>query len=189
MTSSTFRHTPAPPVFSFIGWHNSGKTTVARQVLNYLKSKGYTVGVIKSTKECGIVVDPPHTDTALYKASGADGVALLAPDQLIVQLQPTKLDLRALAHRLFPEADLVLAEGFKHAVDVPKIEVRRDSASPLLRDQVPGVVAVATDLPLTGGICFRLDQIREIAEFIEEHLFGATRPAAAGDDHPATNEK
>ena len=188
MTSSTFRHTPAPPVFSFIGWHNSGKTTLARQVLTHLKGKGYIVGVIKSTKERGIVVDPPHADTALYKAAGADGVALLAPDQLIVQLQPTKVDLHALALQLFPGADLVLTEGFKHAVDVPKIEVRRDPASPLLRDQVPGVVAVATDLSLTGGRCFKLHQIREIAEFIEEHCFGTTPPAAARIDDPATTE-
>ncbi len=188
MTPSTFRHTSAPPVFSFIGWHNSGKTTLARQVLTHLKGKGYTVGVIKSTKECGIVVDPPHADTALYKAAGADGVALLAPDQLIVQLQPTKVDLPTLALQLFPGADLVLAEGFKHAVDVPKIEVRRDPVSPLLRDQVSGVMAVATDLPLPGIICFRLHQIREIAEFIEEHCFGTTRPAAAQNDDPATIE-
>jgi molybdopterin-guanine dinucleotide biosynthesis protein B len=188
MTPSSIRHTSVPPVFSFIGWHNSGKTTLARQVLTHLKGKGYTVGVIKSTKECGIVVDPPHTDTALYKAAGADGVALLAPDQLIVQLQPPKIDLHALAFQLFPGADLVLAEGFKRAVDVPKIEVRRDPASPLLRDQVSGVVAVVTDLPMTGGIGFRLDQISEIAEFIEEHCFGAIRPAAAQNDDPATTE-
>ena len=189
MTSSPVGHTSAPPVFSFIGWHNSGKTTLARQVLTHLKSKGYTVGVIKSTKECGIVVDAPHTDTALYKAAGADGVALLAPDQLIVQLQPTKVDLHALALRLFPEADLVLAEGFKHAVDVPKIEVRRDPASPLLRDQVPGVVAVATDLPLAGGMRFRLHQSREIADFIERYLFGAARPAAVRNRDPETTEE
>lgn len=188
MTSSTCTQSPKPPVVSFIGWHNSGKTTLARHVLAHLKIKGYTVGVIKSTKECGIVVDPPHTDTALYKAAGADGIALLAPDQLIVQLRPTTIELRSLALRLFPEADLVLAEGFKHAVDVPKIEVRRDPASPLLRDQVSGVVAVATDLPLTEGVIFQLHQSREVAEFIEMYLFGAARPAAAHDDHPASSE-
>lgn len=189
MTSSTFNHTPSPPVFGFIGWHNSGKTTLARQVVTHLKRKGYIVGVIKSTKESGVVIDPPHTDTALYKAAGADGVALLAPDQLIVQLQPTKIDLRSLALRLFPEADLVLAEGFKYAVDVPKIEVRRDPASPLLRDQVSGVVAVATDLPMTEGICFRLHQSREIADYIEEYLFGAPRPAAVRDDESASDKE
>lgn len=178
MALSTSKHLSPPPVISFIGWHNSGKTTLARQVLTHLRDKGYCVGVIKSTKERGITIDQPSTDTALYWAAGADGVALLAPDQLIVQMQPPKIELRALAHWLFPGADLVLAEGFKYTVDVPKIEVRRDQASPLLRDQVPGVVAVVTDLPLAEGPCFRLDQSCIIAAFIEEYLFGTTRPSA-----------
>ena len=166
-----------PPVISFIGWHNSGKTTLARQVVAHLKGKGYTVAVIKSTKESGLVLDQPHTDTALYKAAGADSVALLAPDQLIVQSKPPGLDLLALAQSLFPDADIVIAEGFKYAVDIPKIEVKRDSEAPLLRDRVEGVIAVATDLQLTGGLRFRLDQSREIADLIvARFLATATQP-------------
>lgn len=159
-----------PPVISFIGWHNSGKTTLARQVVALLKAKGYVVAVIKSTKEPGIAFDSPHTDTALYKESGADGVALLAPDQLVVQTRPPQLALLPLARRLFPEADIVVAEGFKRAVDVAKIEVRRDREAPLLCDQTSGVVALATDLPCSEGLCFGLDQAQEIADFIEARL-------------------
>lgn len=159
-----------PPVITFIGWHNSGKTTFARQVVAHLKDKGYTVAVIKSTKEQGIEVDQPETDTGLYKQAGADGVALLAPDQLVVQRKPTGLDLLPLAQLLFPEVDIVIAEGFKHAMDVPKIEVRRDQEAPLLLDRVAGVIALATDLPLTDGQCFGLDQSREVADFIETQL-------------------
>lgn len=169
-----------PPVISFIGWHNSGKTTLARQVLAHLKERGYTVGVIKSTKERGIAFDQPHTDTGLYKAAGADGVALLAPDQLVVQSKPPGLDLLALAHRLFPEADLVIAEGFKHAADVPKIEVRRDSDTPVLRDQVAGVIAVVTDLAMAdGGLRFKLDQSREIADMIESRFLAGSASTRA----------
>lgn len=165
------------PVISFIGWHNSGKTTLARQVVAHLKEKGYAVGVIKSTKERGLDFDRPRTDTSRYRDAGADGVALLAPDQLVVQSKPPGLELGALAQRLFPEMDIVLAEGFKQAVDVPKIEVRRDPDAPLLRDRVPGVIAVATDLPLPDGPSFRLDQSREIAELIAARLLGSP-PAA-----------
>jgi hypothetical protein len=75
--------------------------------------------------------------------------------------------------------DIVIAEGFKYATQVPKIEVRRDKDSPLLRDQVEGVVAVATDLPLTDGLVFGLEQSQEIAEFIEARfLTGKTSTAA-----------
>jgi len=165
-----------PPVISFIGWHNSGKTTLARQVVAHLKDKGYIVAVIKSTKETGIVFDQPHTDSALYRAAGADSVALLAPDQLIVQSKPLGLDLLALGQRLFPEADIVIAEGFKHAADIPKIEVRREGDTPLLREQVPGVIAVATNLQLAGGLRFRLDQSQEIADWIAERFLAAPTP-------------
>jgi len=165
-----------PPVVSFIGWHNSGKTTLARQVVDRLKNKGYTVAVIKSTKERDIVFEQPHTDTARYWASGADSVALLAPDQLIVRSKPLQLDLPTLAQRLFPDADLVIAEGFKQAAGVPKIEVRRDATAPLLRDQVSGVIAVATDLPLASGPHFRLDQIEDIADLIETRFLSPPSP-------------
>lgn len=166
-----------PPVISFIGWHNSGKTTLARQVVTRLKDKGYTVAVIKSTKERGIVFDQPQTDTALYSLAGADGVALLAPDQLFVQSKPPGIDLLSLAQRLFPEADIVIAEGFKHAVGIAKIEVRRESVAPLLRDMVTGVIAVATDLLLVDGLRFRLDQSQEIADLIETRFLGTSSPS------------
>ena len=158
-----------PPLIAFIGWHNSGKTTLAHQVVTHLRNMGYAVAVIKSTKESGITFDRPHSDTSRYKEAGAVGVALLAPDQLVVQSRPPSHALPELANRLFPDVDLVLVEGCKHA-DVLKIEVRRDSTAPLLRDQVTGVIAVAADPPLAGDNCFRLDQIREIAELIERRL-------------------
>ena len=161
-----------PPLIAFIGWHNSGKTTLVRQVVTHLREKGYTVAVIKSTKESGIAFDRPGSDTFQYKEAGAEGVALVAPDQLIVQRKPLTLDLPELADLLFPEANIVVAEGFKHA-EVLKIEVRRDAQAPLLRDQVSGVIAVAADLPLAGDHCYGLDQSREIADLIENRLLGS----------------
>jgi molybdopterin-guanine dinucleotide biosynthesis protein B len=168
-----------PPVISFIGWHNSGKTTLASQVVAHLKDRGYLVAVIKSTKEKGIETDQPRTDTAVYRGVGADSVALVAPDQLILRAKAPQSDLLTLAHRYCSEMDIVIAEGFKHAVNVPKIEVRRDHEAPLLRDQVTGVIAVATDLPLAGDIVFHLDQSKAIADFIETRFLKTQQTPAA----------
>lgn len=167
-----------PLVISFIGWHNSGKTTLASQVVAHLKAKGYAVAVIKSTKETGLEGEQPWSDTATYRRMGADSVALVAPDQMIIRSGPPNDGLLPLALRSFVGADIVIAEGFKHADGVPKIEVRRDGESPLLRDQVDGVIAVATDLPLAGGTIFRLDQSREIAGFIEGLFLAQTGTVA-----------
>ncbi len=158
-----------PPVVSFVGWHNSGKTTLTRQVVTHLKAMGYRVGVIKSTKETGIKVDQPATDTALYKATGADAVALLAPDQLIIQRLPPQLELIHLVPLIFADMDIVIAEGFKQATQVAKIEVRRDAEAPWIHQQVTGVIAVASDLPLDNTYalhCFGLQQSQELADFI-----------------------
>ncbi len=160
-----------PPLITFIGWHNSGKTTLASKVVAQLKARGLRVGVIKSTKETGI--DPEssrQTDTATHWQAGADGVALASPDQLFVRYRTLRLDLQTLAQTYFPAMDLVIAEGFKHAAGVPKIEVRRDTQTPMLRDQVEGVIAMATDLACAGEHIFTLDQVGELADFILDHL-------------------
>ena len=169
-----------PPVISFVGWHNSGKTTLTRQVVGHLKDKGYTVAVIKSTKETGIVFDQPGTDTALYKQTGADAIALLAPDQLIIQRKPLGMELFELAHFLFPDVDIVIAEGFKRAARIPKIEVRRDPEAPWIHQQVTGVIAVASDRPVTGFKQFGLDQPDQIATFLEQKYLGVPVRSAHG---------
>jgi len=171
-----------PPVVSFVGWHNSGKTTLTRKVVSHLKAKGYKVAVIKSTKETGIIVDQPGTDTDLYKKSGADAIALLAPDQLIIQRKPTAMELVQLAQILFPEVDIVIAEGFKHAQGVAKIEVRRDPEAPLLWQQVSGVIALATDFPEDGLQTFPIDQCHEVADFIEEKFITKHNDAPSFDN-------
>jgi len=161
------------PVITFIGWHNSGKTTLATTVVTCLKQRGYRVAVIKATKEEGIVFDAPGTDTARHRQAGADMVLLAAPDQMALIRDRTDQSLPELARCYCADVDIVIGEGFKGAVGVPKIEVRRQADQPLLCGQVAGVVAVATDLafPEEPGLAlFRLDQGREIAEFIEGYF-------------------
>jgi len=155
-------------IVTFIGWHDSGKTTLARQVVFQLKGLGYSVAVIKSSNDSGIEFDTPGTDTYLHKQSGADSVMLVAPDQMVLQTKNGGLSLRALAHRYFPEVDIVIGEGFKTAQKIPKIEVFKD-CDQRLRDEVQGVIAVATDLTgVDGNYVFALDQAKEIALFIEK---------------------
>ncbi len=157
------------PIVTFIGWHDCGKTTLASQVVTHLKKSGYSVAVIKSTKETGIVFDTPGTDTHTHRQAGADTVCLVAPDQMVMMSDNSGESLASLAHRHFPHVDIVIGEGFKHARQVAKIEVHRNS-NELLRDQVNGVIAVATDAQVSGDYIFRLDEALEIAAFIEKRF-------------------
>ncbi|MFH2124138.1 MAG: molybdopterin-guanine dinucleotide biosynthesis protein B [Pseudomonadota bacterium] len=157
------------PIITFIGWHNSGKTTLVTKVVAHLKQRGYRVAVIKSTKDQGISFGTPGTDTARHRQAGADTVLLVAPDQMTMITENKGKSLVDLANRFCSDVDIVIGEGFKGAEGVPKIEVRREEAQPLLRDQVQGVIAVATDLiipPDPACALFRLEQAKEIAEFI-----------------------
>ena len=157
-----------PSIITFIGWHDSGKTTLASQVVSELKRLGYRVAVIKSSNEPGVVFDMPGTDTAKHKLAGADSVMFLGPDQMVLQTENKNLSLITLAHRYFPDVDIIIGEGFKTARKVAKIEVLR-SPDQMLRNQVNGVIAVATDLEdVTGDHVFRLHESREIAQFIEK---------------------
>ncbi len=168
-----------PPIVTFIGWHDSGKTTLASQVVSHLKQLGYQVAVIKSTKETGIAFDTPGTDTHTHRSAGADSVMLVAPDQMIIMTDNRGESLTSLAHRHFPEVDIVIGEGFKEARQVSKIEVFRNTDK-LLRNEVSGVIAVASDEPISGDHIFRLNEAAEIASFIEKRFL---QDASKGADH------
>ena len=72
--------------------------------------------------------------------------------------------------RYFPDADIVIGEGFKTARKIPKIEVFRNRDQKL-RDEVHGVIAVATDLEgVAGDYVFRLNEAPEVALFIEKRF-------------------
>ena len=157
-------------IVTFIGWHDSGKTTLASGVVTELKKRGYRVAVIKSSNDSGIRFDNPGTDTYKHMHAGADGVLLVAPDQIVLQAGKSDLSLRTLAHRYFPDVDIVIGEGFKTERKTAKIEVCRNSDQQL-RQKVHGVIAVATDLEgIVGDYIFRLDEAKEIAAFIEKRF-------------------
>lgn len=167
------------PIVTFIGWHNCGKTTLASQVVTHLKQAGYSVAVIKSTKESGIQFDTPGTDTDIHRKAGADAVLLVAQDQMVMMSGNRDESLTSLALRYFPDVDIVIGEGFKNARHVAKIEVFRNSEQ-LLRDKVAGVIAVASDEPICGDYIFRLNEAAEIASFIEKRFL---QNDAATADH------
>ena len=158
-----------PPIVSFIGWHDSGKTTLASQVVGQLKEKGYRVAVIKSSEHTGVIFDTPGTDTDKHRQAGADSVVFVAPDQLVLMPHNAGLPLLTLAHRYFSDVDIVIGEGFKQASHVAKIEVIRESKD-ILRGKVRGVIATATDKDISGDYIFRLDESKEIADFIEKRF-------------------
>jgi len=167
------------PIVTFIGWHDSGKTTLASQVVAHLKERGYRVAVIKSSEHQGVIFDNPGTDTDKHRQAGADSIAFVAPDQLVLMTRNSGLPLLTLAHRYFSDVDIVIGEGFKQASHVAKIEVLRNTTE-RLSGKVRGVIATATNQDISGDYIFRLGESREITDFIEkrflcDHCSGSER--------------
>ncbi|RUM90787.1 MAG: molybdopterin-guanine dinucleotide biosynthesis protein B [Thermovibrio sp.] len=158
------------PVISFIGYHNSGKTTFATEVVRILKGKGYKVGVLKSTKHRQLITDTPGKDSFKYREAGADTVGIVSPDEIVLfqDIDRDSLNLKFLSFLLFDDYDIVVCEGFKNA-DIPKIEVLREgNAEEPLFKKVKNVIAVVTDFPVEGIKRFSKDEYSKVAEFLEE---------------------
>ncbi|MEF3168636.1 MAG: molybdopterin-guanine dinucleotide biosynthesis protein B [Deltaproteobacteria bacterium] len=158
------------PILAFVGRHDSGKTTLIREVARELRSRGHRIAVIKSTKHDIPPSDTPGTDTGLFLEDGIGSVALVGPSTIRLVQENTREPLVELAARLFPGRDLVIAEGFKHCPDIPKIEVWRAGLRerPLF-GSVPGVVAIVSDVAMEeGGIrCISRFDVTAVVEFIE----------------------
>ncbi|WP_456436422.1 molybdopterin-guanine dinucleotide biosynthesis protein B [Thermovibrio ammonificans] len=157
---------------SFIGYHNSGKTTLAAQVIKILKEKGYKVAAVKSTKHENVLPEKEGTDTYKLAKAGAEAVALVEPHQSIIRIFKNKeeLELQTFLNRHFSNFDVVICEGFKN-YSLPKIEVlRKEQKTEPLFKRVENVVAVATDFKVEGITNLPLNSPEEVAEFIESEI-------------------
>ncbi len=157
------------PIVTFIGWHDSGKTTLVANVVTYLQEQGYKVGVIKSSSKENVRFDYKGTDTQKHKDAGASSVMFVGPDKMVLQTGKTDLSLQTLAHRYFSDVDIIIGEGFKHARQIPKVEVLRDPEKSL-KGKVTGVIAVVTDLDIPGNYIFRTKESIEVGRFVEKRF-------------------
>ncbi|MFZ5522587.1 MAG: molybdopterin-guanine dinucleotide biosynthesis protein B [Pseudomonadota bacterium] len=157
-------------LISFVGHSGSGKTTLIEKLLREFSGRGLRVATIKHAHH-KVVLDTPGKDSWRYKQAGAAMSMLVTTNEL--QLVADAVDRREpeqLARRFLGEADLVLAEGFSHAIGA-KIEVLRRACSAAPRCAIEdGLIAMVTDVDEVYPQLphFALDDINGIARFILE---------------------
>lgn len=152
----------------FIGYSNSGKTTLIEKLLPLLTARGLRVSAVKNAHH-GFDMDRPGKDSFRYREAGA-GQVLIATGQrwaLLTETPRGPATLEDLLARLDP-CDLVLVEGFKSEGEVPRIEVRRTTVTePPIFPKDGNVVAVACDGPIDTDLqLLDLNNPRAIADFI-----------------------
>ncbi len=100
-----------PQVVSFVGYHNSGKTTLVERVVQRLTSMGYRVGYIKHDPKGHGITQKEGSDTdRLFKI--LDKVALLSPGRLTLWEKREDDPIR-LVEEYFKDFHVVILEGWK----------------------------------------------------------------------------
>lgn len=164
-------------IVAISGVKNSGKTTLICRLLEIFKEKGLRVAVLNHDGH-DFEPDVPGTDTYRQLQAGAYGTVVFSKGKyMLVKQQPQITEKELL--EFFPEADLILLEGFKYS-NYPKIEIVRKGNSAESVCNPKRLMAIATnldaeerealsipeDVPL-----FELDNAKSIAEFILSDYF------------------
>ncbi|MBP1989244.1 molybdopterin-guanine dinucleotide biosynthesis protein B [Paenibacillus eucommiae] len=155
-------------VVGFVGYANSGKTTVIANVLLVLKKKGYQVAVIKHDAH-GHYKEAPHTDSSLFIGEGADTVVTVSPGYIHRFEKKAAEDLAAIITSL-EAMDYILIEGFKME-SYPQIAVfRNEEQSRIIHNLKSAPLAIATNMNYESSNIrvLSLDDAESIALFIEK---------------------
>ncbi len=112
------------PLVAVTGFRNTGKTTAIEGMVGELADRGSRVGTLKHCHS-GYDLDLPGKDSWRHRRAGATRTVLTGPNGLALLGEPTpEDDLCHLTEWLFPDMDLVLAEGY-HWLPLPHIEIQR----------------------------------------------------------------
>ena len=141
----------ASRIVCVVGRKNAGKTTLAVALAAEYVRRGRRVMTINHSDHPA-AADRPGTDSwRHFNEGGAERTLLAAPDlRVLFERSPDDYDPVALARRYLDGADIVVAEGYKHA-RVPKVEVYRPDVGPPLydagRDDAADWLGIVTDDP------------------------------------------
>lgn len=159
------------PLIGFAAFSGTGKTTLLRQLIPALTSKGLNIAVIKHAHH-NFDIDVPGKDSYEIRQAGAQQV-LVSSSRLMALMEVQSIDLiepslSTLIPRLdCSKLDLILVEGFKHEA-IAKVELHRCSLDkPLLYPSDQNIIAIASDLPLDLERDIEQLDINNIATFAD----------------------
>jgi molybdopterin-guanine dinucleotide biosynthesis protein B len=156
-----------PPIVSFVGRSETGKTTLIQKLIPELRSRGYRVATIKHTPQ-ELEFEEPRKDSSRHIQAGSEATAVSSRDRMVI-IRPVSEPptVEQIARYLGEDCDIILVEGFKES-DVPKIEVHRKGVGPPLAT-VKKLVAIVTDEPReTRTRQFTHQDIKGLADLLEK---------------------
>ena len=153
-------------VIAVSGVKNSGKTTLIEKLLPALAARSVKTAVLKHDGH-SFAADREGTDTCRFLAAGAMGAAIFDGEkfQAVKYAAVTERDLIA----LYPEADLILLEGFKWT-DYPKIELVRRGVSDasVCRRETLLALVTNTELRVPGVPTCGFEDVEALADLLQK---------------------
>ena len=106
---------PAAPAVAFIGYQNSGKTTLVEKVIAELTRRGLRVGSLKHHGHHGFDIDVPAKDSWRHHQAGSKHVGLICGTRW-AEYADTRAEDEMPARELlarYADVDVVIVEGYK----------------------------------------------------------------------------
>lgn len=166
------------PIIGFSAYSGTGKTTLIKQVIPLLKSKGLKIAVIKHAHH-HFDLDQPGKDSYELRKSGAAHTIICTTTRMAAISEFANPDeepsLQAIVDTLDARRfDILLVEGYKDLA-FAKIELHRTAMKkPYLYPEDPTIIALACDDALSQAPAFPVLDINSpegIAEFIYEEVY------------------
>lgn len=175
-------HRPSPAV-SFVGRHNSGKTTLLEKVIAELVSRGLNIGTIKHHGHPDFDIDIPGKDSFRHRAAGSVDSVIVSSGK-IARVTSLDHDLECSEIvKCMPDHDLIIVEGYRKSgldvIELFRAASDRDVAAArefCIDATIGGVApqAVVTDMPDVSAVSaahgipsFGFEDIDAIATYLE----------------------
>lgn len=156
-----------PPIVTFVGKSNAGKTTYLEKLIKELKNRNIKVGTIKHDAH-GFEMDKPGKDTWRHAQAGADTVIISSPAKVaVIKKTEHEMNLDQIAEFVL-DMDIILTEGYKRSAN-PKIEINRRAHSSELLCGPDELIALVSDTDWDLGVpVFDLDDAVGVANLLQK---------------------
>ncbi|KAB8310168.1 molybdopterin-guanine dinucleotide biosynthesis protein B [Rahnella sp. BCC 1045] len=165
------------PLLGIVAYSGTGKTTLLKQLIPYLRQRGVRTGLIKHTHH-DVDVDTPGKDSFVLRKAGADQTMVASSSRWALMTETPEQDepnLEYLAARFDSNnLDMILVEGFKHE-EIDKIMLYRKETGKSLESLIDlHVIAVASDdlfIPVSQAISIlNINEVDKVGEFVLQWL-------------------
>ncbi|QGM80208.1 molybdenum cofactor guanylyltransferase MobA [Otariodibacter oris] len=158
------------PLLAITGYSGTGKTTLLEKLIPQLKQRNINVGLIKHSHH-NVDVDKPNKDSYRLRQAGANPTMIVCDQRWALMKETDELASFQLLVSQFEGAnvDLILVEGFKHE-NLPKIQLHRQDIEKPLPELDEFTVATATDYALDREVSLDINNVEQIADFIQTYL-------------------